>query len=560
MKGIIDTSSNTYRQIMGNGLRYEIPKFQRDYTWEIEQWDDLWQDLQALENNEEIEHYLGYLVMQTTDNKNFQIIDGQQRLTTISIIILATIKCLQSLCVKEIDKDKNLLRKDALMNSYIGYINPVTLMTNNKLRLNNNSDDYYCQYIVLLKELPVRKTNQSEKHLRDAFIWYKEKIEKQYKTGEQLAGFIDNFVDKIFFTIIKVTNELNAYKVFETLNARGVQLSPADLLKNYLFSIIDKSNSHSNEMDEVEKLWNTIISKLGEEKFEDYLRYYWNSYHKTVTKRNLFKEIKKEITTNEKTFELIRNLVDTADLYIALQSPHDEFWKSNGQKIVKYLSYLKMFQIKQTNSLFITAYKNLSFEDFLKIIKICTIISFRFNIIGGYNAKDQEEVYNSIAIKINNTKHFITKDFEKVYIDDDKFENDFTKKYFKISSKNNKIIKYILIEIENQKNNHALSLEDDNITLEHILPESADETWGNFTDEEKERSVYRLGNLTLLEKILNRDAGNLKYEEKINIYKKSNIKSTLAIVDHYDTWSEDKLSSRQQQMAKIAKSIWKIEI
>ena len=115
MKGIIDTSSNTYRQIMGNSLRYEIPKFQQDYTWEIEQWDDIWQDLQALENNEEIEHYLGYLVMQTTDNKNFQIIDGQQRLTTISIIILAPIKCLQSLCVKEIDKDKNLLRKEAFM-------------------------------------------------------------------------------------------------------------------------------------------------------------------------------------------------------------------------------------------------------------------------------------------------------------------------------------------------------------------------------------------------------------------------------------------------------------
>jgi uncharacterized protein with ParB-like and HNH nuclease domain len=87
MKGIQDTSNMTYRQLMGNGLRYEIPKFQRDYSWENEQWDDLWQDIMMLVSNEETEHYMGYLVLQTTDNKNFIIIDGQQRLTTLSILV-----------------------------------------------------------------------------------------------------------------------------------------------------------------------------------------------------------------------------------------------------------------------------------------------------------------------------------------------------------------------------------------------------------------------------------------------------------------------------------------
>lgn len=71
---------------MGNGLRYEIPKFQRDYTWESEQWDDLWQDIKDLLSDEDHEHYMGYLVLQTTDNRAFQIIDGQQRLTTMSLL------------------------------------------------------------------------------------------------------------------------------------------------------------------------------------------------------------------------------------------------------------------------------------------------------------------------------------------------------------------------------------------------------------------------------------------------------------------------------------------
>ena len=91
MKGIQGTSNKTYRQLMGNGLRYEIPKFQRDYSWEAEHWDDLWQDIRALLADEDNEHYMGYLVLQTSNNKEFQIIDGQQRLTTMSLLILSKI-------------------------------------------------------------------------------------------------------------------------------------------------------------------------------------------------------------------------------------------------------------------------------------------------------------------------------------------------------------------------------------------------------------------------------------------------------------------------------------
>lgn len=83
MKGIRDTSSETYRKLMGSGLWYEIPKFQRDYSWETEHWDDLWQDIQTILNEEESEHSMGYLVLQTSDNKKYKVIDGQQRLTTL---------------------------------------------------------------------------------------------------------------------------------------------------------------------------------------------------------------------------------------------------------------------------------------------------------------------------------------------------------------------------------------------------------------------------------------------------------------------------------------------
>ena len=558
MKGIQGTSNKTYRQLMGNGLRYEIPKFQRDYSWEAEHWDDLWQDIRALLADEDNEHYMGYLVLQTSNNKEFQIIDGQQRLTTMSLLILSTLKCLKELVDSGIEAENNLKRKDSLLNSYIGYVDPVTLISNNKLKLNRNSDDYYKQHLVLLKELPLRNTNSSEKHIRECFNWYYDRIKKEFNTGESLAAFIDNIVDKLFFTVIEVTDQLNAFKVFETLNARGVQLSSADLLKNYLFFVVDETKPHISEIEELENIWSKIVGKLGEQKFEDYLRYYWNSINKSVGKKNLFKNVKGNIKSKEQVFELIRNLNDTADLYLAIQNPEDEFWRDKPE-IRKSLKELKLFQIRQINSLFLSALRNLEVENFKKLAKICSVISFRYNIIGGLNPNAQEDVYNTVALKISSNKRFEVADFQTIYVSDLNFENDFSTKEFKNTTRNHKIVKYILSKIEVYQHKNEIDPESDLFTIEHILPENADDTWGNFTFEEINRSVYRMGNLTLLERKLNREAGQKGYVEKIVLFAQSNSELTKTLPDNFNTWNEDKLAARQRELAKHAKAIWKIQ-
>ena len=341
MKGIKDTSSETYRQLMGNGLTYIVPKFQRDYTWENEQWDDLWQDIIALNKNDEVEHYMGYLVLQTDDNKSFVVIDGQQRLTTLSIIVLVVLKGLKKLEEQEIEPENNKKRRETLHNSYIGYLNPVTLIAENKLKLNRNNDEFYRQYLTPLQNLPQRGLNSSEKLMRNCFQWFEENIFNFCKDGETLAKFIDKLVDKIFFTVIKVSDELNAFTVFETLNARGVRLSSADLLKNYLFSVVDSEGHHKNEIDELELLWSKVISKLGDEKFPEFLRFYWNSKNKTTRHNELFKTIKKNIKSKKMAFELIRNLNEKADLYKALLNSDDELWNAK-QDIKKYLKEMKL--------------------------------------------------------------------------------------------------------------------------------------------------------------------------------------------------------------------------
>jgi uncharacterized protein with ParB-like and HNH nuclease domain len=558
MIGIQDTSSVTYRQLMGNGVRYEIPKFQRDYTWEIEQWDDLWYDINVLRKNEESDHYMGYLVLQTSENKNFQIIDGQQRLTTLSVLILVVLKCLKDLADSGIDTDNNLKRIEALRSSYIGFLDPVTLISNNKLKLNRNSDDYYRQHLVLLKELPLRNINSSEKQLRDCFNWYYDRIKKEFTTGESLAAFIDNLSDKLFFTRISVSDDFNAFKVFETLNARGVQLSASDLLKNYLFSVVDATKPHSSEIEEVELLWSNVVGKLGNQKFEDYLRYYWNSKNKTVRKTALFKTIRKNITDKAQAFALLRELDDGADVFMALQNPDDDLW--NGKpELSNALRELKLFQIKQTLSLFIAAYYHLDQAGFTRVVKSCSVISFRYNVIGGLNPNEQEDVYNTVALKINQTKQFAIEDLKSIYVSNENFETAFSGKSFKPSSRNHKIVKYIVSKLEKYKYRNDIPDNSDLYSIEHILPQSADENWGDFDSDAINRCVYRLGNLTLLEKKLNKDVDVLEYADKKSVFSKSNCILTSTLPEEFNEWNEANVSARQKEFAKDAKAIWQLQ-
>lgn len=93
-----NTSNETFRKLLGNGLRYRVPPFQRDYSWTEDEWDDLWQDIvEMFSEDGESMHYMGYLVLQSSDGKQFDIIDGQQRITTISVLILAGLAYLKDL-------------------------------------------------------------------------------------------------------------------------------------------------------------------------------------------------------------------------------------------------------------------------------------------------------------------------------------------------------------------------------------------------------------------------------------------------------------------------------
>ncbi len=564
-----NTANSTFRQLLANGLSYRVPPFQRDYSWTEDEWDNLWQDIQALfEVDGEPAHYMGYLVLQSSDSKRFDIIDGQQRLTTISAMVLAGLSHLQDLTEAGMDAENNAKRKEQLQNSYIGYLDPVSLIPRSKLELNRHNNRFYQNYLAPLQHLPQRGLNASEHQLRKVFYWFKERIKARCgltpSSGRELAAFFDELVDKLFFTVITVTDELNAFKVFETFNARGVRLSATDLLKNYLFSIIGAQEAHETELRTLEDLWERIVGLLGSESFPEFLRTFWNSRNKLVRKSELFKTIRKKVVTRAATFELLRDIDQSAAVYAALRDPQDAVWNDEEQFA---LEQLLMFNVRQPLAMLMASHAAFYERErnfFTRIMRGVAVVSFRYNVICNLQTHEQERLYNEIAWKVSNGAYANPSDvlaaLRDVYPDDARFTAAFAEKELRTTnSRNKKIVRYILFEIERQRSGQAFDFESAAYSLEHILPEHPSESWSFIDEAKQDRLIYRIGNMTLLETARNRDLGNSDYAVKRAIYERSEFKITRAVAEYYSDWDEQKIEARQRRLANVAAGIWKID-
>lgn len=566
------TVNQTYRQLIGNGT-YSIPRFQRDYSWTDEEWDDLWEDILNVIRDDEDQvnddaHYMGYLVLQSLDDKEFFVIDGQQRLTTLSIIVLAALKNLNRIIKIEENPTNNNQRLEQLRNTYIGYLDPITLQSKNKLTLNRNNDSFYKTYLVPLTEkMPQRGIKTSEHSLRKASDWFDKKISEYIRNeqdkGIKIATIIEKISNSLFFTVITVNNELNAYKVFETLNARGVRLSSTDLLKNYLFSVIHKHRSDEHELSDLERNWDNLVDRLGAESFPDFLRIFWNGRYQFVRHSELFKRVRENVSNRGDVFQLIRDMDEDIDIYLTLTSPSTA--TSFPPNIKKYAEQLKMFSVKQPYSLLMACYRHLEMNDFEKVLKACVNISFRYNVIGGLHTGDQERAYHKAAMMLNSntnenfTSKTVIQMLESIYVKDDVFKASFTDKIIKTTSaRNKKVVTYIFNEIANHKSEVNLDLSDEKYTIEHIFPQNAEAGWDDYEVPEANNMVYRLGNMTLCEKSINQDMGNKPFQSKKDILKNSKLILNEEISQSSE-WKPIDISNRQKRLAKAAAHIWRID-
>jgi uncharacterized protein with ParB-like and HNH nuclease domain len=563
MSKLLDSDKVNLDDILGNGKQYKVPDFQRDYSWSEENWEDLWFDMVELLDKKSI-HYMGSIVLLETDSpKKYLVVDGQQRLTTLSLFILAVINFLKSLISKKINPEQNQDRIEVFKNKYIGTKPATTLFYTTKLELNKNNNSFYKQYLTEFKEpINVNKLKSSDKLLYNAYKYFCQQIQDYFKedNGEKISSFLEETIATNLNLIqITVDDDLSAYTVFETLNARGVDLTSTDLLKNYLFSLASKDNS---SLEILLGIWQQIVDSIGFKDFPNFLRYYINSKQNLVRHNRLYKEIKSKIKTPKDVYDLLEDLKEFTYLYLAIKNPNDDFWFEHPKylKIKKSLQELNLFGVSQPTPVLFAAYKYIP-NEFDLILEMLVVISFRYNVIGKLTSNELEKAYNKVARKISNgeikTKKQIFESVKNVYVLDETFESAFASKIISTKS-SKKIVRYILIKLENQLSNSNYNIEDSEITIEHILPESWTEKHKKVFGDDIDSYIYRLGNYTLLDFKDNKKISNKTFEEKRGFFENNKFKLS-SDLNKFEDWDSQSIISRQKSLAKIAKYVWKIQ-
>ena len=555
---LMPPSNQTFAELFSNGTKYKVPRFQRDYAWDQEQWEDLWLDIQTLDK--EGSHYMGYIVLLKTGEHEFQIIDGQQRLITLSLIVIAVMRIIQDFINDGIDEEQNKQRLAVLSDRFLGTKSAITLIVESKLSLNRNNHRHFSKIasnLETLKEIGLSKTNVL---LNTAFDFFVSKFTT--KEAKELAIFIEKLADKIFFTKIIIQDSINAYKIFETLNARGIQLSTPDLLKNHIFSTLtendDVTDSHLNKLDED---WSVIISQLSENNFTDFINYHHNIQKPLVSKRGLFKSIQQIVTKPIDASNYLKSLGDYAPVYVALLKPHDEWWNTYSnekEKIRHYLEGFKLFQIKQPFSvLMATIGCKFAEKELLQALKYLYILSIRYNVICRFSPTRQDNAYNKIAMKVfdrtyTRASHIKNCDeFKSLYPDDNTFKSAF--EYFKLPSRqSSKKLRFLLVEIEN---NFGKSLNYLDVTLEHICPYNPEQEWHKHFGEGIFDISDRLGNMVLLEKD---ELKRADFATKKSAYLETDFRLAKKVAE-YENWDLGTLNHYQTWLAKQAVKTWQVD-
>jgi len=558
VNNLLDTSTVSLSDIVGNGKTYTVPPYQRDYSWKKDQWEDLWNDVVAIHSTGKV-HYMGSIVLQNMGDKKYNVIDGQQRFATLTLIVLAVIKKLNTLIENEVEVENNKERVSLLSKKYIGDKDPGSLTYSSKLQLNENNNSFFqSNLLVFRKPVNINTLQDSDKQIWSAFNFFVDRVAdffKEKSNGEEITNFLNKLIaERLMFIQIVVEDELSAYTVFETLNSRGVGLTVTDLLKNYLFSIASKA-----DRPHIKIKWQKIVEVIGLDSFPTFLRHYWISKHKLIRQEYLFRAIKKMIRDSASVIDLLDALEENAFLYMALSNYADSFWQGH-REIKKRVKELTLFKEKQAYPILIAAYNNLDIEKFAKVLKLVSIITFRYTVIAKLHTNLKESIYNMAAIQISNEDvqsiPQIARILKPLYPADNDFRNDFATKSIN-TKRGKKIVRYILFALENHLSQTDYDYEANPGTIEHILPENGNE---HFLDEFPkaiyESLVYRLGNYTILEDNKNRACGTFPFTDKKSIFASSQYELSKQI--KANNWTPGSMDIRQEQLAKHATAIWRI--
>ncbi|GHP61986.1 hypothetical protein VN0229_04100 [Helicobacter pylori] len=548
--------------VVGNDTYYQIPIYQRPYQWGKEQCKELLNDLfENYEDYREDDYFCGSLVLIQSDegNKTYDIVDGQQRLSTF--ILLA--KVLATLFLERLTEES----KDYLQESLNGRYGKKDRLNFNAIGFNSKKDFQYA--LTSFNDAPV--SNNKNNYLKNAVCL------KNYLRKKEIE-YINDFIEWLYFRVIFITitcpDADKALRIFNVLNARGLALNATDIFKGELLK-----HTKEHEQEEFVSRWNALSQKCSDNdlKIETLFSWYLTYLNPVTSKEKMEKRLVTWFKNLNKTpLEYLKGVEDFYNAYCEVLEMQDRRAYLLSYKDDDYLcvilcaSLLHRYsesEIEALKELLVKFY----YQDWVAGKTRSTRQQTCCNIIKALKEKKNIDDIISIVKKYLDEKN-ITQHFKRNLQD----SNLYTKFYFTNGKtpKKNSWLKPILILVNyfmSDNANPAYIKMDDDLHVERILPQNPDPSsqWAkDFSEEERERYTHSLANLTLLGGKKNKEASNLDFKDKKKIYMGEEIKlnkkkpfkvmtcykMTIDIAHHYTEWTPKSLEKRKEELIKIIES------
>jgi uncharacterized protein with ParB-like and HNH nuclease domain len=566
----------TIEDILFSNLRFKIPRYQRPYSWGTDHVTDFWNDLIGQDEF----YFIGSFILNFESFKEsgaVEVIDGQQRLLTITIFISVLRDLARELGAK--DMAELYQRQCIIFEDKRGKQAP-------RIGCGDSTNEFFRRYIQdqnddIKESEPA--TDEEDKIKRN-YIFFRDRVLSELDKFSEKSKKLD-YLQELRETIgnleaidISVNSEEDAYQIFETTNARNLQLSVADLLKNLFFQKIREKDGK----DVAKERWTEIVNNIEETDtdLKRFLRYFWISKYKFVTEKQLFKAVKREIT---KWDDFLVDLCNASMDYNRIIEGGEDDWSDikNGNRIYKSLSALGFMRVTQCNVFLLSLFRNLKKlgTDPTKTIELIERFSFNYSAVCGLPTNRVERIYSKYAIDIEKAVHEsipkkISGNVQRVLVEFEKelaglnpsfetFDEYFDEVSYKNSDQSRQLVKYILSEINSLDEGGEHKIDFSNVNIEHILPLNPNRDWGLSKKEIKEY-VNKIGNLTLIHKKLNSAVGNRPIKYKIKVLRESKIPMTKKLVKKLEKldyeWGETEISKRQKELADIAyHKVWVVE-
>ena len=545
----------TINDILSN-KKYIIPSYQRPYSWNSDNALQLIDDIYTSFKEGTKEYFIGSLICIAKATDTYEVVDGQQRLTTIGII-LAALK--NQISKQDIEND---LQQKIILKDIYGQDNA---QEEPRLRVRSNEYDLYTKYILqgdksFLPTIPTyteRLFLDNFEKLQDYFINLKDNDELC-----KLAGYI---LHKVLVVSVTTDSFTSSYRLFNVLNTRGLSLSQADLLKNRLFEIAAEKGFNQQR---IESYWDEIETLVGIENMDKFL-----ITHTISQKTNRNKAVP-VFKLAEDFYKLIKDKYnnDAEKFILELKKSAENFQKIKEINFNNSLSkvFRCLFFIPDEWVPPVLSFLNKLNDNNTKLTKndFDTFIYY-FEKVYMHRwftkqVKSQREVVCYAAISDINNNKTIEDIIQTIthYKNNDGLINYLNSDVYIPRSNRMNLIKYVLFRIEESLQDESVTKNyHGTITIEHILPQTmTDKYWkARFSIDDHVTWINKIGNLTLLSGSKNSKAQNSGFDKKHDIYNASNSRVSFDLtkdVLNYTDWDLEALQKRNKKLIDISKNIW----